>query len=577
MSSARRRLRPPGERATLARRDEGVRHDAVPHRRGLPGRRRPGPDVGLDPRGGPGPPRLLRGAHRRARGQRRARLVHDPDRPRPRQDRPVRRRGARRHRRPLPGVQGVDGRLPGRRGRLGGARPRDRLPDVRRPRSRRPPDAPAHPRAPGHGPRARGPRADGRLPAHGGCLQLSATPAVDDLLRTLAPQVVGIVSRRFGDFDSAEDAVQEALLAASRHWPVDGVPDEPRAWLVTAASRRLVDRWRSDAARREREARVIAWEVPAYDPVDHDDSLTVMLLCCHPSLTPASAIALTLRAVGGLTTGEIARAFLVPEATMAQRISRAKATIRASGEPFRMPSAPDRDARLRSVLHVLYLLFNEGYASTHGQTVQRIDISREAIRLTRLLVAGVPDHAEALGLLALMLLLEARSPARSDASGALVPLPEQDRSRWDRALVAEGLAVLARALAVGVVGEYQLQAAIAAVHDRAPTAAATDWPEILSLYGLLEKVTGNPVVTLNRAVAVAMVDGPRAALEVVDGVEDRLGTTHRWLAVRGQLLEMAGQPDEAAATLDAAAGVATNDAERRHLTMRAARLRTPQA
>ena len=353
------------------------------------------------------------------------------------------------------------------------------------------------------------------------------------------------------------------------------MPDEPRAWLVTAASRRLVDLWRSDAARREREARVIAWEVPAYDPVDHDDSLTVLLLCCHPSLTPASAIALTLRAVGGLTTAEIARAFLVPEPTMAQRISRAKATIRVSGEGFRMPSAADRDARLRSALHVLYLLFNEGYASTHGDAVQRIELSREAIRLTRLLVASVPQHPEALGLLALMLLLEARAPARSDGSGALVPLPEQDRSRWDHSLVAEGLDLLRQALALGAVGEYQLQAAIAAVHDRAATAADTDWDEVLDLYGILEEVTGNPVVTLGRAVAVAMARGPRAALEVVDTVEDRLGTTHRWLAVRGQLLEMAGETVAAAATLDRAAATATNEAERRHLAARAARLRTP--
>ncbi|WP_327191925.1 RNA polymerase sigma factor [Terrabacter sp. Soil811] len=396
------------------------------------------------------------------------------------------------------------------------------------------------------------------------------------MLRTLAPQVVGIVSRRFGDFDSAEDAVQEALLVAARRWPVDGLPDEPRAWLVTTASRRLVDLWRSDAARREREARVIAWEVPAHDAVDHDDSLTVLFLCCHPSLTPASAIALTLRAVGGLTTAEIAQAFLVPEATMAQRISRAKATIRASGAGFRMPSGADREERARSVLHVLYLVFNEGYASTHGDTLQRTSLSREAIRLTRMLVDGSPDHPEALGLLSLMLLLEARTPARSDASGALVPLPDQDRSRWDVSLVAEGLDRLGRAMALGAVGEYQLQAAIAAVHDRAPTAADTDWDEILSLYGLLEQVTGNPVVTLNRAVAVAMAQGPEAALAVVDEVEDRLGTTHRWLAVRGQLLEMAGDAGPAADLLDRAAATATNEAERRHLAARAARLRSPQ-
>jgi predicted RNA polymerase sigma factor len=351
------------------------------------------------------------------------------------------------------------------------------------------------------------------------------------------------------------------------------VPDEPRAWLVTTASRRLVDLWRSDAARREREARVIAWEVPARDPVGHDDSLTLLLLCCHPSLTPASAIALTLRAVGGLTTAEIARAFLVPESSMAQRISRAKATVRASGAGFRMPSGEDREERVRSVLHVLYLVYNEGYVSTRGATVQRLDLSREAIRLTRLLVEGLPDHPEAMGLLALMLLLEARSPARSDATAAIVPLPEQDRSRWDAAQVAEGLALLGRAMSLGAVGEYQLQAAIATVHDRAPTAADTDWREIRTLYELLERVTGNPVVTLNRAVAVAMADGPRAGLSVVDEVEDRLGGTHRWLAVRGQLLEMAGEPVQAAADLERAAATATNDAERRHLTTRAAALR----
>ncbi len=367
--------------------------------------------------------------------------------------------------------------------------------------------------------------------------------------------------------------MQEALLAASRHWPVEGLPDEPRAWLVRAASRRLVDHWRSDSARRDREARAVDWQVPASDAVDHDDSLTVLLLCCHPSLTPASAIALTLRAVGGLTTGEIAAAFLVPEATMAQRISRAKATIRASGEPFRPPDAGERDARLASALHVVYLLFNEGYTGTRGTDLQRVELSREAIRLQRMLVAAAPDHAESLGLLALMLLLEARSPARSDASGRLVPLPEQDRSGWDRDLVAEGLDALGRAVAMGAVGEYQLQAAIAAVHDRAPTAADTDWTEILTLYGLLERVTGNPVVTLNRAVAVAMVDGPRAALDVVDEVEDRLGTSHRWLAVRGQLLEMAGDAAAAADLLARAAATATNEAERRHLAAQAARLR----
>ncbi|GAA1965811.1 sigma factor-like helix-turn-helix DNA-binding protein [Terrabacter lapilli] len=380
--------------------------------------------------------------------------------------------------------------------------------------------------------------------------------------------------------------MQEALLAAARRWPVEGLPDEPRAWLVTAASRRLVDLWRSDASRREREALAIEWGVPARDPVDHDDSLTVLLLCCHPALTPASAIALTLRAVGGLTTAEIANAFLVPEPTMAQRISRAKATIRASGEPFRMPSGADRELRLRSAMHVLYLVFNEGYASTRSSELQRVDLSREAIRLCRLLVDELGhehghehDHelgerAEALGLLALMVLLEARSPARTDAQGDLVPLPEQDRTLWDEDLVREGQDLLARAVALGSVGEYQLQAAIAAVHTRARRAADTDWEEILRLYGLLEGITGNPVVTLNRAVAVAMARGPRPALDVVDEVEERLGGTQRWLAVRGQLLEMAGDDSAAAELLEQAAGLATNRAERHYLSARAARLRS---
>ena len=382
-----------------------------------------------------------------------------------------------------------------------------------------------------------------------------------------------MVSRRFGDFDGAEDATQEALIAAARRWPEDGVPDEPRAWLVRAASRRLVDAWRSDAARREREARVIAWDVPAADPPDRDDSLTVLFLCCHPSLTPASAIALTLRAVGGLTTAEIAHAFLVPEPTMAQRISRAKAQLRQSGHGFRMPSGADRDHRLRSVLHVLYLMFNEGYTSMQGESLHRIELSGEAIRLARLLTSGLPDEAEALGLLALMLLIDARRPARTDAQGDLVPLPEQDRALWDQALVAEGVAVLGRAMVQQEVGAYQLQAAIAAVHDRAVTADATDWREICVLYGLLEDVTGSAVVTLNRAVAVAMADGPVEGLRVVDEVADRLGGTQRWLSVRGQLLEMSGELDGAAEHLERAAALAVNLSEQRHLMSQVRRLR----
>ncbi|GAA2163355.1 sigma factor-like helix-turn-helix DNA-binding protein [Humibacillus xanthopallidus] len=389
----------------------------------------------------------------------------------------------------------------------------------------------------------------------------------------MAPQVVGVVSRRFGDFDGAEDATQEALIAAARRWPEDGVPEEPHAWLIRAASRRLVDAWRSDTARREREARVVAWDVPAADAPDRDDSLTVLFLCCHPSLTPASAIALTLRAVGGLTTAEIARAFLVPESTMAQRISRAKTQIRQSGEPFRMPSGTDRDQRLRTVLHVLYLVFNEGYTGTRGEELQRVDLCAEAIRLTRLLVAGAPDEPETMGLLALLLLLDARRAARTDDQGRLVPLPDQDRSRWDAALVAEGVDLLGRAMAHHDVGEYQLQAAIAAVHDRAPSAGETDWSEICALYELLEGVTGNPVVTLNRAVAVAAADGPDEGLRVVDEVADALGGTQRWLSVRGHLLEMAGDCDAAADHLERAAALAVNLAEQRHLLAQVARLR----
>ncbi|WP_404392181.1 RNA polymerase sigma factor [Humibacillus xanthopallidus] len=389
----------------------------------------------------------------------------------------------------------------------------------------------------------------------------------------MAPQVVGVVSRRFGDFDGAEDATQEALIAAARRWPEDGVPDEPRAWLVRAASRRLVDAWRSDAARREREARVIAWDVPAADPPDHDDSLTVLFLCCHPLLTPASAIALTLRAVGGLTTAEIAHAFLVPESTLAQRISRAKAQLRQSGDGFRMPSGADRDHRLRSVLHVLYLMFKEGYTSMQGESLHRIELSGEAIRLARLLTERLPDEPEGLGLLALMLLIDARRPARTDTQGDLVPLPEQDRTLWDEALMAEGVSILGRAMAQRAVGEYQLQAAIAAVHDRAATADATDWREICVLYELLEGVTGSAVVTLNRAVAVAMADGPVEGLRVVDEVADRLGGTQRWLSVRGHLLERSGDVDGAAEHLERAAALAVNLSEQRHLVTQVRRLR----
>ncbi|MEZ0447607.1 RNA polymerase sigma factor [Cellulomonas sp. ICMP 17802] len=386
-------------------------------------------------------------------------------------------------------------------------------------------------------------------------------------MRTLAPQVLGTLARRWGDFDAAEDAVQEALLAAARHWSTDGVPEQPRGWLLQTASRRMVDQWRSDASRRDREARVATEPGPGAAAQD-DDTLTVLFLCCHPVLTPASAVALTLRAVGGLTTAEIARAFLVPEPTMAQRISRGKQRIAGSGEPFSMPEPEERPARLRSVLRVLYLMFNEGYASSAGADLTRVDLSDEAIRIARL-VHAAEDDAEVSGLLALLLLVDARRPARTDESGDLVPLADQDRTRWDRARIAEGLALLDDAIERGTVGEYQLQAAIAAVHDRASTADATDWPQILALYGLLERMTGNPVVTLNRAVAAAMVDGPAAGLDLLGGVDDGLPRVDQ---LRGYLHELAGRRDLALEHYRRAAGRATNVAERRYLDAQVARL-----
>ena len=394
-------------------------------------------------------------------------------------------------------------------------------------------------------------------------------------MRELAPQVLGVLTRRYGDFDAAEDAVQEALLSAAEHWSRDGVPARPRGWLIQTAERKLIDVARSDRARRAREVVTTMRDTDPGEVVDTDDTLVVLFLCCHPALTPASAIALTLRAVGGLTTAEIARAFLVPEATMAQRISRAKQTIKASGEAFRMPTAEDEPARLRSVLHVLYLIYNEGYASSSGDQLRRGELSSEAIRLARTVHRLLPEHAETSGLLALMLLIEARSAARTDAAGELVTLPDQDRARWNQALVDEGTALLDRTIGHGAVGEYQLQAAIAAIHDRAATAAETDWPQILSLYDLLETLTGSPVVTLNRAVAAAMVDGPEAGLAVLESVEDTLDGHPRLPAVRAHLLEMAGDDEQAASLYAAAADLATSLPEQHYLTARAARLRHP--
>jgi RNA polymerase sigma factor (sigma-70 family) len=397
---------------------------------------------------------------------------------------------------------------------------------------------------------------------------------VEDLLRELAPQVLGALVRRYGDFDAAEDAVQEALLAASSRWPGDGIPAKPRGWLIQTASRRLIDQRRSERSRRSRESlAAVVQQAPTRDVSEQDDTLTVLFMCCHPALTPASAIALTLRAVGGLTTAEIANAFLVGEATMAQRISRAKQRVKASGEPFRMPTRGEETARLRIVLHVLYLIFNEGYASSTGRELHRTELSEEAIRLTRVVQRMLPDDGEVMGLLALMLLIDARRPARTNAAGELIPMAEQDRTLWDQARIAEGLALVNHALGKGAVGEYQLQAAIAAVHDQARRADDTDWPQILALYGLLEQMTGSPVVTLNRAVAAAMAHGPSVGLALLDGVDERLIGHHRLDAVRAHLLEMAGDRKAALAHYRAAASRTTNLPEQRYLSMQAARLK----
>ena len=399
------------------------------------------------------------------------------------------------------------------------------------------------------------------------------TAATEGLLRDLAPQVLGAVVRRFGNFADAEDAVQAALVAASATWPTNGQPDNPRAWLFRVAWRRMAEQYRRDDARRRRED-VVASSSPAdADPASgRDDTLILIFLCCHPSLSSASAIALTLRAVGGLTTREIAGAFLVPEATMAQRISRAKAKIKASDLPFTLPSPDERAERLRSVLRVLYLLFNEGYASSSGPDLARTDLSGEAIRLVRIVHVALPEDPEVTGLLALMVLTDARRPARTRGDGELVPLAEQDRTLWDRGLIAEGVALITEALRRGQVGEYQLQAAIGAVHDQAPRYVDTEWSEIVSLYRLLERMTGNPMVTLNRAAATAMADGPSTGLAVLDGVRHRLGDHHRFHSVRAHLLELAGDTATAVVEFRAAAALTTNIREQNYLTTQAARL-----
>ncbi|HMF97709.1 MAG TPA: DUF6596 domain-containing protein [Vicinamibacterales bacterium] len=402
---------------------------------------------------------------------------------------------------------------------------------------------------------------------------------IEPLLRDLAPRALATLMRRCDDFAAAEDAVQEALIAASAQWTREGLPDAPCAWLVRVAQRRLTDHVRSEIARRRREATVAAEgsfaatacageEEVGRDP---DEALVLLFMCCHPALSTTSAIALTLRAVGGLTTAEIARAFLVPESTIGQRISRAKQSIKASGIPFRMPDAGARSERLSSVLHVLYLIFNEGYTTSSGSALHRTDLSNEAIRLARQVQALLPQNGEVAGLLALMLLTDARRAARTGPHGELIPLDEQDRNRWDREAIAEGLALASHALSLGSVGEYQLLAAIAAVHDEATRVEDTDWPQIRALYDMLLRLTDNPMVALNRAIATAMVEGPAAGLALIETLRDdeRLRHSHRLDAVRAHLLERSGEREMAAALYRQAASKTTSIPERNYLLMKA--------
>jgi RNA polymerase sigma factor (sigma-70 family) len=413
-------------------------------------------------------------------------------------------------------------------------------------------------------------------------MAVSSEPAnlpIEQLLREYAPQVLGSVLRRFRDFAAAEDAVQEASLAAALQWPRDGLPENPRAWLTQVSFRRMADHIRSESARRRRENEVAVEELAARPAVigtepDQDDTLVLLFMCCHPALTRASAIALTLRAVGGLSTAEIARAFLVPEATMAQRISRAKQSIKDSGVPFQLPGDADRSQRLRAVLHILYLIFNEGYTSSGGAHLRREDLSHEAIRLARIVHHRQPEDTEAAGLLALMLLTDARRLARTNAAGELIPLTQQDRGLWDRQQIAEGVALISAALPRGSVGPYQLQAAIAAVHDEAARADDTDWPQILALYDLLRRMSGNPMVQLNHAIAAAMVHGAARGLELIDALQAdaRLSGHYRLDAVRAHLLEMAGDRQAAIGYYRTAAAKTGSLPERNYLLTQAARL-----
>src|SRR5580692_1069048 len=399
-------------------------------------------------------------------------------------------------------------------------------------------------------------------------------PAIEDLLRELTPQVLGALVRRYGQFEGCEDAVQESVLAATVQWPDGGVPGNPRGWLMTVASRRLIDQIRSDQARRDREW-ATATEAAPEDVPDTDDTLVLLFLCCHPILTGASQTALTLRAVGGLTTAEIARAFMVPEATMAARISRAKQRIKAAGGSFSLPDGAEREDRLRVVLHVLYLIFNEGYTASSGRELHRADLAQEAIRLTRTVHAQLPEDGEVTGLLALMLLTHARREARTTAAGDLVPLDEQDRAKWDRELIDEGTELVKATLAGPALGPYQLQAAIAATHADAATAGEANWPQVHALYLIMERIAPNPMVTLNRAVALAEIAGPPAGLALLSALDsdERLAGHHRLLSVRAHLLEKAGDTAGAYECYRGAASATASIAEQRYLESRASRLR----
>lgn len=411
-------------------------------------------------------------------------------------------------------------------------------------------------------------------------MTLPRAEGIEGLLRRLAPQALSALVRRHGQFDACEDAVQEALLAAAARWPEDGVPEHPRGWLVAVAMRRLIDEIRADRSRRARED-------AAFDPQDGyepapgeprpaqaDDTLALLFLCCHPALTSASQISLTLRAVGGLTTAQIASAFLVPEATMAQRISRAKQTIKASGMDFELPPG-DRAERLGAVRHVLYLVFNEGYIATSGPRLQRVELAEEAIRITRMLHRLMPADGETAGLFALMMLTHGRRAARGGPDGALIPLADQDRSLWDRRAIEEGVTLVERALVSAAIGPYQLQAAIAALHAEASSADETDWHQIVSLYTLLGRIAPNPMFALNRTVAVAMAKGPHAGLAELARIEtdERLAGQHRVKAVRGHMLELAGDMAGAAAAYRVAAQRTTSLPERRYLESRAMAMR----